>query len=109
MAPPPKPDKPVALPNQARLIVELPANARLYIDDQLMQTPSGRRTFNSPVIEPGQAYYYMARAEVVIDGKTYTETKRAVVRAGQVTQVTFQELLAATRGVKPPPVQASAQ
>jgi uncharacterized protein (TIGR03000 family) len=59
-----------------------------------MKTPSGRRTFNTPVIEPGQAYYYMVRAEVVLDGKTHSETKRVIVRAGQNTQVGFPELTA---------------
>jgi uncharacterized protein (TIGR03000 family) len=75
----------------AQLLVELPADAKLYIDDQLMKTPSGKRTFNTPTLDLGQAYYYMVRAEVVRDGKTYSETKRVIIRIGATAQALFPE------------------
>src|SRR6516164_8001297 len=49
-------------PTSARLIVELPENAKLFVDDQPMKTISAKRAFRTPTLEPGQAYYYMLRA-----------------------------------------------
>jgi uncharacterized protein (TIGR03000 family) len=93
---PPKPadGKQGAAPVQGKLLVELPEDARLYVDDQHIQTPAGRRTFNTPVLSPGQSYYYMVRMEVDINGKTHQETKQVIVRAGQTAEVTFPQLLA---------------
>jgi uncharacterized protein (TIGR03000 family) len=80
-----------AAPRTAKLVVELPDDAKLFIDDQLMKTPSGKRTFNTPTLDRGQAYYYMVRAEVVRDGKTYSETKRVIIRVGDTAQALFPE------------------
>lgn len=112
VAPPPVEKKPApgaAAANQAKLLVELPADAKLFIDDQPMKTPAARRTFNTPALQPGQAYYYMVRAEVVIDGKTHTETKQVIVRAGQTAEAKFTELLAKVEASKAAPAVAGAQ
>src|SRR5260370_2256748 len=90
---PKKEDKSASL-SQARLIVELPADAKLYVDDRLMQTTSERRVFNSPRLEQGQTYYYILRAEVVRDGQTLSDTKRVLVHAGEVIQASFRDLTA---------------
>src|SRR5205807_5948672 len=92
-APPPKPEnKESSLPSKSRLIVELPQGAKLYVDDQPIKTASGKRTFNTPALERGQLYYYIVRAEVEIDGKPYSETKRVLVRAGEEVKASFPEL-----------------
>ncbi len=57
-----------------------------------MKTASGVRTFSTPSLEPGQAYYYIVRAEVVVDGKPVTETRRVIVRAGQTIRADFKDL-----------------
>jgi len=88
-------------PNAAKLIVELPVDARLYIDGQLMRTTSDRRVFNTPILDRGQAYYYEVRAELTIDGQTHVESGRAIVRAGQTSQMTFAKLLALVDSSKP--------
>jgi uncharacterized protein (TIGR03000 family) len=84
-------DKESMAPNRARLIVELPAGARLYVDDRAMKVTSTRRTFHTPELELGQAYYYELRAEVVRDGKPVTETRRVIVRAGDVVRTRFSD------------------
>jgi uncharacterized protein (TIGR03000 family) len=92
-APAPKPEgKESSLPSKARLIVQVPADAKLYIDDQLMKTMTATRTFNTPALERGQQYYYILRAEAEVDGKTYTETKRVLVHAGQEVRADFPQL-----------------
>jgi uncharacterized protein (TIGR03000 family) len=79
-------------PNKAKLIVELPANAKLFIDDMPMKAEAGVRSFNTPALEPGQAYYYMVRVETMRDGQPVSETRRVIVRAGQVARADFKEL-----------------
>jgi uncharacterized protein (TIGR03000 family) len=84
-------DKESALPDKARLIVEVPVNAKLYIDEQLMKSTATTRSFSTPTLEVGQSYYYDVRVEVVRDGKTYEGSKRVVVRAGEQTRASFNE------------------
>jgi uncharacterized protein (TIGR03000 family) len=77
--------------NRARLIVEVPEDAKLYIDDQLMKTTSARRNFSTPDLEPGQTYYYMLRVEVTRDNTRHSETRRVLIRPGQEAKATFTE------------------
>jgi uncharacterized protein (TIGR03000 family) len=92
--PKPKPDGDKN-PGQARLIIDVPAEAKLYIDDHLMKTPSAHRTFRTPLLEPGQSYYYILRAELTQDGKQYSASKRLVVRSGETAQASFVDLASA--------------
>jgi uncharacterized protein (TIGR03000 family) len=78
--------------SQARLIVELPADAKLYVDGQLTQSTSERRVFNTPALQRGETYYYIVRADVVRDGVQHTESKRIIIRAGQEVRATFSDL-----------------
>lgn len=93
------PDKPKIVPpggeaslNKARMTVEVPEGAKLYIDDRLMKTTSSRRNFTTPDLEPGQMYYYILRAEISHNGQAYSETKRVIVRAGDRIQASFADL-----------------
>jgi uncharacterized protein (TIGR03000 family) len=105
VAPPPKPadGKPgdVKPDGTAKLIIDIPDNAKVYVDDKPLQAPAGKRSFNTPPLERGVAYYYVFRAEVVVDGKTQSESKRVIVRAGDTSQLTFSELAARIKGEKP--------
>jgi uncharacterized protein (TIGR03000 family) len=85
--------------NRARLVVELPEDARLFIDDQRMKSTSARRTFNTPVLEKGQTYYYELKVEVAREGVTHSETKKVIVRPGEEVRAAFTEggILAASR------------
>jgi uncharacterized protein (TIGR03000 family) len=76
----------------ARLIVELPASAKLYVDDQPMTGTSARRVFQTPTLEPGRSYHYMLRAELVSGGKTYQETKKITLRSGEEIRASFPNL-----------------
>ena len=62
-----------------------------------MKTASASRTFNTPALDEGQLYYYMLRAEVARDGKTLTQTKRVIVKAGERIRASFDELDARAR------------
>jgi uncharacterized protein (TIGR03000 family) len=90
--PPPKKAKTTALDQAARLIVELPADAKLYVDDQLTKATSERRVFTLLQLEPGKTYYYILRAETVRDGQAQSETKAVFFHLGDVVQTSFRDL-----------------
>jgi uncharacterized protein (TIGR03000 family) len=74
---------------KASLVVNLPADARLTVNDTPTKQTSSRRVFASPPLDPRQSYYYTLKAEVVRDGQTEVITRHVTVRAGQETQVTL--------------------
>ena len=76
MKPGDKPPEAVA-PTRTRLIVDAPADAKLYIDDTAMRTQSEHRSYQTPDLEPGQTYYYEVRGKAQRDGKPVSETRRA--------------------------------
>lgn len=76
----------------AKLFVELPEKAKFFVDDLPMKAPSASRSFNTPTLLAGQTYYYVLRAEVERDGKTYQETQRILIRAGETVRATFPDL-----------------
>jgi uncharacterized protein (TIGR03000 family) len=96
VVPPPKREgSPETLaPTRARLIVELPGDATLYIDDQKMASTSTRRVFNTPELDRGETYYYMLRAEVVRDGAPVSVTKRVILKPGDEIRADFKDLTA---------------
>jgi uncharacterized protein (TIGR03000 family) len=94
--PPPKKEGTSRAPTRARLVVELPADAQLYVDDRRTQATSERRTFQTPELEKGQAYYYEVRVEAVRDGKPVSETRRVVVKAGEEVLADFKDVGAST-------------
>ena len=74
------------------MIVDVPADAKLYIDDHAMKTPSEHRAYQTPDLEPGQTYYYEVRVEVERDGKLLSETRRVLLRAGQEVHADFSDV-----------------
>lgn len=90
--------KPAAAP--ARLTVELPAAAKLYVDGALVGGESATRNFHTPDLTPGKTFYYDLKAEVTVGGKTVTEEKRVLVKAGDVLSEAFPKLIAAAKSDK---------
>jgi len=76
---------------RARLVVRLPADAQLYIDDNLMKSSSAQRTFVTPLLRPGQTYFYDLRADVIRDGKTVSLTRRVLLRPGDAVEAAFTD------------------
>jgi uncharacterized protein (TIGR03000 family) len=77
---------------RAHLIFELPAGAKLFVDDQPIANAEGRKSFRTPALRDGQTYYYELRAEVVRDGKTVVQTKRVTLSAGDTIKADFSTL-----------------
>jgi uncharacterized protein (TIGR03000 family) len=77
------------LPAPATIVVELPADAKLLIDNAATNSTGGSRAFQSPTLSPGKDYHYTLKAEVVRDGKPVQVERVVDVKAGQITQVTL--------------------
>jgi len=79
-------------PNQATVVVEVPAEAGLFVEGQSVPMPSSTQSFNTPALEPGKTYYYTMKAVGDRSGQLVYETKRVEVRAGETVRVAFKDL-----------------
>jgi uncharacterized protein (TIGR03000 family) len=92
-AAPPRPNQDNRPPEQGRgpapatIIVSLPDDATLTVDDTPTQSTTSRRVFTSPPLDPGKTFHYTFKAEAMRDGKPVNTSQRVEVRAGQVTRV----------------------
>jgi uncharacterized protein (TIGR03000 family) len=84
-----KPQEKAHLPAPATLIVSLPADAKLLIDDHATTSTSATRVFVSPTLVPGKVYQYELKAEIVRAGQKVTTAKQVEVRAGLESRVTL--------------------
>jgi uncharacterized protein (TIGR03000 family) len=78
----------------ATLVVTLPADAKLLIDDAATISSSARRVFVSPALQAGREYTYSLKAEFTKNGKTVVVSKDINVTAGAEIAVTMEETLA---------------
>ena len=77
------------LPAQATLVVNLPADAKLSINDVKTLSLSDRRVFISPPLPAGKVFHYTLKAERVVDGIKQVVTETVTVRAGRDSAVTL--------------------
>jgi uncharacterized protein (TIGR03000 family) len=90
--PPDTKDKTMIYPvpsNRAQVLVRLPANAKLFANNQVTALDSAERVFTTPALEKGQEYQYEMRIEFARDGKTVTDKQVVKVRAGSLSVVEF--------------------
>ncbi len=76
-------------PTTAVIVVSLPADAKLTIDDQATTSTSDHRVFVSPSLTAGKDFYYTLKAEITVNGKPTVVSKVVAVRAGEESQVTL--------------------
>lgn len=86
----PPEEKEAAAPAPATIVVTLPADAKLIIDDHATTSTSAVRTFVSPALEQGKDYVYTLTAQIEKDGKSVSLTKTVKVTAGAETRVNFE-------------------
>lgn len=78
-----------ALAVPARVTVELPASAELFVNDVRCPLTSGTRSFTTPELQPNQKYFYTIRINNPENGQTVS--RRVIVSAGQHVQVNFNQ------------------
>ncbi|HTU23483.1 MAG TPA: TIGR03000 domain-containing protein [Gemmataceae bacterium] len=86
-APKPKEKKESMVPAPATIVVELPAEAKLLIDNEATTSTGSSRVFQSPTLNPGKEYHYTLKAEIVRDGKPVKAEQVVTVTAGETTPV----------------------
>jgi len=79
---------PVPAPN-GKVMITLPADAKLSFNGTVAAGTGSVRTFQTPPLEPGKDYTYTLSAEVMVDGKIQTVSEKVIVRAGEETKVTL--------------------
>jgi uncharacterized protein (TIGR03000 family) len=89
-APKPSEKEEITVPAPATIVVSLPAEAKLLIDDAATTSTSNLRTFASPSLEPGKDFYYTVKGELVRDGQTLVTSQLVKVRAGQETRIQLE-------------------
>ncbi len=75
--------------NRALVVVSLPADAKLYLNNQPTRAQGTVRKFMTPALEPGATFTYVLRAEVVTNGQTRVQTRAITFQAGRQANVTF--------------------
>jgi uncharacterized protein (TIGR03000 family) len=76
-------------PAPATIVVELPADAKLLIENEATTSTGSSRVFQSPDLKPGKEYHYTIKAEAVRDGKPVKVEQVVTVKAGEITPVTL--------------------
>jgi uncharacterized protein (TIGR03000 family) len=99
---------PAPRPKQASagVRIELPADARLFVDGVLMKTSSAVRLFQTPVLDPNQTYSYELKVELTRNNQTYADTQRIVVRPGELASASFNGLEQRAAAAQSTPVTA---
>jgi len=86
-APMPGEKKKSMLPAPATIVVELPADAKLLIDNEATTSTGNSRVFQSPVLNPGKEYHYTLKAEIVRDGKPVKVEQVVSFEPGEIKSV----------------------
>ena len=85
----PTPKKTSQTSAPAKVLVSLPAGARLTVDGAATTSTGAQRTLVTPALEVGADYVYTLRAEFVNEGRTSVQTQQVNVRGGETSTVQF--------------------
>ncbi len=78
----------------ARIIVNLPANAKLTVDGEMTTSTSATRVFESPTLPAGRLFTYTLKAEYNRDGRNVVVAKDVKITAGETVNVSLAEAAA---------------
>jgi uncharacterized protein (TIGR03000 family) len=90
-------------PAPAILIIEVPPQATLWIEDQRMSQTGSVRSFQSPPLQPGKTYLYKIRLSWPgPNGQPITTEHEITVQAGQTQRINFLPLAQSLGGNESP-------
>jgi uncharacterized protein (TIGR03000 family) len=75
--------------NRGQVVVQVPANAKLFADGQATTLGGTERVFQTPDLVVGRDFQYTLKIEIPEGGETKSVTKQVLVRAGHRTVVDF--------------------
>ncbi len=74
----------------ATVVVQAPARAKIFVENKPVRL-NADGSFTTPRLQPGSAYVYQIRADVVRDGRVISDVKKVRVWAGRTSRVSFEE------------------
>ena len=75
--------------NKARLFVEIPSNATLFIDGKPFAVSDGFGTFITPELESDKTYSYLLKVEIEQNGTNVVDTKKVILKSGDRITASF--------------------
>ena len=90
IAPQPLPNKEGAM-LRSTVIIEVPGNAKLYVDDNLMKGTESQRVFQTPPLNADETYFYDIRVETMVNGRVSTDRQRIMIHPGETVSAAFRE------------------
>jgi uncharacterized protein (TIGR03000 family) len=82
---------PKELQSRAKIRIEVPVGGSLFVDGQPIPVAAGTRVFQTPLLTPGQRYFYDIRIDTVRNGQTESQQKRVILQPGQDLLVSFTQ------------------
>ncbi len=76
-------------PSTARLNVQVPADAKIFVNGKATKTVGVERHYQSTPLENGFVYKFELRAELIVDGQTVTQSKIVRLRNGESADINF--------------------
>lgn len=76
-------------PNEVHLTVNVPENAKVFVNGNPTTTEGAKRHFVSKDLLPNDTYRFEVKAVVEVDGKEVVQNKTAIISAGNGEELTF--------------------
>jgi len=80
---------PPAGPQPARVLIRVPPQARVWVENTPLTQTGADREMVSPPLDPSQKYHYTVKAEWVANGQTMTQERTVNIQGGQTSTVDF--------------------
>lgn len=87
--PQPRPVLPAPQPGKGEVLLDLPADALILVNEKRVDAAS---VFLTPRLQPGQEYAVQVEAVLVRDGKSISRVKRLALRAGEVVRLAYGDM-----------------
>ena len=80
--------------NRGTVVVNIPSDAKLFVEGRAMKVTNGERSFVTPPLPTDREAVYSFKIEFTRDGETITQSKKVNIRAGATTKVEFTDAMA---------------
>jgi len=81
--------KPAVAANEVQLTVDVPMNAKLFVNGNPTKATGTLRQFVSKDLNPSEAYRFEVQAVYEVDGKEVNQTKTVIAKAGSAESLVF--------------------
>jgi uncharacterized protein (TIGR03000 family) len=81
--------KPTIASSEVQLTVDVPLNAKVFVNGNSTKATGTTRSFISKDLSPSEAYRFEVQAVYEVDGKEVSQTKTVIAKAGSSESVVF--------------------